>query len=295
MGHEEREYRRGNKAQSLNDERELRVIKEIERDEKVERAGDVGARIEEIAYVIDEQILVLNKVAEHLLEREILIPVSAEALLKLEAGGDHRDNCEHGADYCDYRVVELDLLADEDGAENERNARAHARPNLLIGYNAVSLVNVFAHRGDDTEYRHVAEGVGGIPKYVCDGEPSELRIFAETVGNGEEHDGGQRDKYERYPEPRNELLAALELYLVKQHAENSVVDRVPYLDREHDSRSFDKSADREHEVGRQERGDKVIYRILSAEVEIVAQSLLRFCRPALRGGCDFFDKIRHFL
>ena len=166
MGHEEREYRRGNKAQSLNDERELRVVKEIERDEKVERAGDVGARIEEIAYVIDEQILVLNKVAEHLFEREILIPVSAEALLKLEAGGDHRDNCEHGADYCDYRVVELDLLADEDGAENERNARAHARPNLLIGYNAVSLVNVFAHRGDDTEYRHVAEGVGGIPEYI---------------------------------------------------------------------------------------------------------------------------------
>ena len=132
MRNKERNDCRRNKGAGLNNERNHRIIEKIICNELVELIINVCARIEEELDVINEEELVAEEILEHLLDGEAFVVFSDITLLKLEAGGNHRDDCKSRTDNRNNGIIEIDFFADKNGSENKRNSRTDTRPNALI-------------------------------------------------------------------------------------------------------------------------------------------------------------------
>ena len=188
----------------------------------------------------------------------------------LEAEGEHSGESYDRADDRHIEIRNADLLADQHHCQQTRYPAARRAAYAFDGEQLFAFAEVVRQHGHAAVYRSVAESVHAVVNEIRYGEPCQLPGFGYACRYREKQDHRQRYRHDRHPQPGHEFVAAPELDLVEQRAEDGVVESIPHLDQhEHQRHFFRVHALQKSKCG-EVGGDKRVDEVLPREIGIVA-------------------------
>ena len=230
-GDKQRADEGGRHGEQGDDESEHGIAEYVERRIGIERSAYGEPGIEDYSEIIYQQIFVADKIFQHRSDRKIGVRRGVVSLFCLKAEREHDRHADRGHHQRRHPIGQSDAFAHQDVADDICQHGACAAPNAAHRHHSRALVHAVGHRVYQAVEGDVAERIYGVPKDICDGEPSDLAAFFKSRRDAEEKYGGDGHQDGREFEPGNVLFAAFEAQFVEDHAEQRVIDRVPYLDR----------------------------------------------------------------
>ena len=162
------------------------------------------------------------------------------------------------------------MEAYEKHGKQARDAAARRAADAFDREHLFALAEVVGEHGDAAVDGRVAEGVDAVVDEIGDGEPCEFARLRDARGDGEEQYDGEGYRHHGHAQPRHELVAALELDLVEESAEDGVVEGVPDLHRKHDEGDLSGVHTLHDGKGGEEGRNEGVDEVLTREVGVVA-------------------------